>query len=77
MLERLKRTVETESARPRKWLKNNCQRVELACPSEKSEQGYRKRIRPLLSLRPVENKPAVAHRRKYVFFKILLPDRTV
>jgi hypothetical protein len=42
MLERLKRTVKTESATPRKWLKNNCQRVELACPCEESEQGYRK-----------------------------------
>ena len=77
MLERLKRTVETESARPRKWLKNNCQWVELAGPCEKSEQSYRQRVRPLLSVRPVENDAPAAHGREQVLLKILLPDRAV
>lgn len=37
VLERLERFVETESARPNKWLKDNSQWVELASSSEKPE----------------------------------------
>jgi hypothetical protein len=40
VLERLERFVETKSARPSKWLKDNGQWVELASSSEKHEQCH-------------------------------------
>ena len=40
VLERLEGFVETKSARPGEWLKDNGQRIELASSSEKPEQCH-------------------------------------